>query len=184
MPTLSPTPKRHHVVPTQLWTFTVNWSSLKRRRVIGITYLDRSKSLCIGVSTLHTRIHKFRPDIQKILLLSTEHVDALGTGDFAIKTVFLGYGSDSNELIGRYFTTWNSGDHRECAVSLNVGEEFVVCFLQVVDSLVHDVRIEQTGQNGCNRGLAQFATKRVWFLSDGFHDVDKGFQLFDGHNIV
>jgi hypothetical protein len=30
---------------------------------IGLTYLDCSESLCIGVSTLHTRINEFRPDI-------------------------------------------------------------------------------------------------------------------------
>lgn len=136
------------------------------------------------MSALHTRIHKFRPDIKKILLLRTEHVDALGTGDFAIQTVFLGYRSDRNEFIGRDFTTWNSGHHRECAVSLDVGQKLVVCILQVIDTLVHDVRIEQTRQNGTNCGLAKFATKRFWVLSDGFHDIDKGFQLLDGHDVV
>lgn len=136
------------------------------------------------MSTLHTRIHKFRPDVQKILLLRTEHVDALGTSDFAIKTVFLGHGSDRNEFIGRDFTTWDSGYHRECAVSLDIGKELVVCFLQVVDSLVHDVRVEQTGENGCDCGLAQFATERFWVLSDSFHNVDEGFELLDGHDVV
>lgn len=33
IPTLSPTPKRHHVVPTQLWTFTVSRFSLEKQLV-------------------------------------------------------------------------------------------------------------------------------------------------------
>lgn len=134
--------------------------------------------------TLHTNINKRRPDVKKILLLSTEHINTLSSRNLAIQSIFLCHLTDGNQLIRSDFTTRNSWHDRECAVSLNVGEESVVCFLQVVEFFVHDVLVEQARENGSDGGLAKFASKGVWVLADCFHDINEGSQLLDCDDVV
>lgn len=123
--------------------------------------------------TLHTNINKRRPDVKKILLLGTEHIDTLSTSDFAIQPILLCHLSNGDQFIGSNFSTGNSWHDRKCAIPLDVGEESVVGFLQVVELLVHDVLIEQAREDGSDGRFANFASKRIWVLADCFHDVDK-----------
>lgn len=136
------------------------------------------------MTTLHTNINKRCPDVKKILLLGTKHVDTLSSSNLAIQSILLCHLAYGNQLIRSDFTTGDSWHDRECAVSLNVGEESVVCFLQVVELFVHDVLVEQARENGSDGGFAQFASKRVWVLADCFHDIDEGSQLLDRDDVV
>lgn len=136
------------------------------------------------MTTLHANINKRCPDVKKILFLSTKHIDTLSSSNLAIQSIFLCHLTDGNQLFRSDFTTRDSWHDGECAVSLNVGEESVVCFLQVVELFVHDVLVEQARENGSDGRLANFASKGVWVLSDCFHDIDEGPQLLDCDNVI
>jgi hypothetical protein len=75
------------------------------------------------------RIDMFGAKKPDLLNVWTELVDA-GMESGHAYAVFLGDGPDRNEFIGRDFTTGDSGYHREGAISLDVGEELVIYFLQ------------------------------------------------------
>lgn len=144
------------------------------------TTLDCPQRLCIRMSRLHARLHQRRPDVHQILLLRSKHVYPLPASDFAVKPVLLCDLPNDDEFLGGDLTTGDTGDDGEGAVALDIGEELVVCFLEFVKALVHDMAVEEGREDGCHARLADLATERVRGGATLVHDLLEGLELLDG----
>lgn len=136
------------------------------------------------MTALQPSIYQLLPNSQQILLPCTEHVDALPARDLAVQAILLSDAAYDNKLVGRDLAACHARNHRERAVALDVGEEAVVGILQLTHGLVHQVRVEQAGQDGGDGGFAQLTSEREGVLSASFHDVGEGFELLDGDDVV
>jgi hypothetical protein len=136
------------------------------------------------MTTFHSGVYELSPDINEILLLRPEHVNALTPGDLAVEAVFLGHGSNGDQFICRDLAAGDSWNDRETAVPLDIGEEFVVGVLQVVETFVDDVWVEQAGENRRNGGFAYFAANRGGICSYSLHDIGERLQLLDCDDVV
>ena len=111
------------------------------------THLDCTERFSVSMATLHSSIHEVGPDVQKVLFLGTKHIDPLSPRNLAVQSVLLCYRSNSNELVSSDLPSGYPRDNGKCPVPLDIGEKFIICILQVVVSLVHNVWIEQAGQD-------------------------------------
>lgn len=136
------------------------------------------------MSALHASIDEFCPDIKKILFLGPKHINPLSTGDLAVQIVFLSNLANGYELVCINLTPGNSGDDGKCAVSLNVCQKPVVCVLQIMEILVHNVLIELTCEYRRDSRLTQLASEGIWVLADCLHDIGKVFQLLHRNYII
>lgn len=123
------------------------------------TNLDCPERFRISMATFHPSIDKFGPNIEKILLLGTKHVDSLSTGDFAIKVVFLCNLANGDQPISRNFSTRNARDDGERSISLNIRKKFVVCILEVTDWLIQNMTVIHARENRSDSWLAQLTSQ-------------------------
>jgi hypothetical protein len=97
------------------------------------------------------------PNIRKVILSGTEHIDTLTasyllprqyqyvrTGIkayFGVQSVFFCHLSDGDETVRSYLTSSNARDNRKGPIALNVSQESVVGILILVVSGCHNVLI-------------------------------------------
>jgi hypothetical protein len=114
------------------------------------------------VARLHASFDQFLLDGKKILLLRTEHVDALTARDLRIEAVLLGYPANHDQLVRSDLTSCNAGDYAESTISLEFGEILAVGILEAVQRLVEDVLVIQRCKNGANGRLGICFTMNCW----------------------
>ena len=136
------------------------------------------------MTRLHATIDKLSPNGNKILLLCTEHVDALATSDLSVQTILLRDLANDNQFVGGNLTCSHSGNDGVGTVTLYVAEILVVRILQAMKRLLHDVLIEHTGQDRPNGGFTDLTAKTVLLLAGLLHDFGKRLQLLDIHNVI
>ncbi|GKT86390.1 LOW QUALITY PROTEIN: cellobiohydrolase A [Colletotrichum tofieldiae] len=146
--------------------------------------LDRSQRLGVRVPRLHAGLDQHPPNVQQVLLLGAEHVDALPAGDLGVEVVLGRHVADGDELVRGDLAGGHPRDDAVGAVALDVAEETVVGLLQAVHGLVHDVAVPQGGEDAADGGLASFAAKRGRVVSGLAHHLLERLQLLDEDDVV
>lgn len=142
--------------------------------------LDRPQSLAVRVSALEAAFDERLPDVGQVGLLRPEHVDTLAAGDLRVETVLLGDLADDDETFGRDFAARHSRDDAEGAVTLDVGHEAVVRVLELVKIRLHDVTVEERGEDAADCRLAGLAADCCFAVFAGaFDDLLPRLELLD-----
>src|SRR5690606_19092079 len=122
--------------------------------------LHRTDRLAVGVARLHAEV---APDIDQVLLLHPEQVDALAAGDLDHRHgVLVGDIGDAAQFAGVGHPALHLRDHRERAVLLDVGVRALVdeAALRVVDRLARPARehvvVDRRPAGGAAVGRAPF----------------------------
>ena len=119
--------------------------------------LDGPQRLGVGVTTLHAGIYETPPDVQKVLLPGTKHVDPLASRDLCIQSVVPSDLAHDDQFVGRDLAARYARHDAECAVALDVPQEAVVRVLQAVVRAVHNVPVPKGGEDTGDGGLAHLA---------------------------
>ncbi|GJC96679.1 cellobiohydrolase A [Colletotrichum higginsianum] len=148
------------------------------------TALDRPQRLGVGVARLHAGLDQHAPDVQQVLLLGAEHVDALPARDLGVQVVLGRDVADGDELIWRDLARRHPRHDAVGAVALDVAEEPVVGFLQAVHGLVHDVPVPQRREDAADGGLAGLAAERGRVVAGLAHHLLERLQPLDEDDVV
>ncbi|TKW52974.1 hypothetical protein CTA1_718 [Colletotrichum tanaceti] len=146
--------------------------------------LDRPQRLGVGVARLHAGLDQHAPDVQQVLLLGAEHVDALPARDLGVQVVLGRHVADGDELVRRDLARRHPRHDAVGAVALDVAEEPIVGLLQAVHGLVHDVPVPQRREDAADGGLAGLAAKRGRVVAGLAHHLLERLQPLDEDDVV
>lgn len=133
--------------------------------------LDGAQGLGVGVPALHAAVAEPPPDVDEVLPLGPEHVDALPARDLGVQVVLLGDLADDDEVLGQDLAGRDPRHDRVGAVALDVAEVPVVGLLQAVQRPAHDVLVPQRGEDAADGGLAGLAALRPGVVAGLAHHL-------------